>query len=35
MTWFWWVLTVWLSISFGFVCGSVWCGYFRQLKEGE
>ena len=32
MTWYWWVLTVWLSISFGFVLGATWCAYFKQLE---
>lgn len=35
MNWFWWIITVCLSISFGFVLGATWCAYFRGLKEGE
>lgn len=34
MNWFWWIITVWLSLGFGFVLGAVWCGYFR-LRESE
>jgi len=35
MSWYWWVLTVWLSISFGFVLGGVWTAYFREIEKVE
>ena len=31
----WWIIAIWLSLSIGFVAGTVWTGYFQSLKEGE
>ena len=31
----WWIIGIWLSLSIGFVAGTVWTGYFQSLKEGE
>jgi len=28
----WWIIGIWLSLSIGFVAGTVWTGFF---KEGE
>ena len=35
MNWFWWIITVWRSISFGFILGAVWCGLFKRIERME
>ena len=35
MNWWLWVFTAWISICLGFVLGSVWTAYFREIEKVE
>ena len=35
MTWYLWLLTVWISICLGFIIGAVWTAYFREIEKVE